>query len=617
MWLGQAIHSDYQEQSLAKDPSYQREVTVRHRFEHRGWQIELHGRIDGLRRDKGGLLWVEEIKSIRAGQIPSPTTLELYRSQALLYAWILRCQLQGSAPPEQDDDVRAAVLAELVLIEIGTGNVERIVLDLDVADVEAKIHARLNGLLASHEEQREAVFLRREAAEKLEFPFYQPRAGQELIIDQVEQSLNEREHLLVEAPTGLGKTVASLFPVLRHALRHDKRVYVLTAKTLQQDMASDVLDLLNRDDAFRFLRLRAKSKMCANGEVLCHEEYCEYARDYYQKLQRSGLIRHLVKTRSSLQPDDIYKSSQDSRVCPFEVSLEVGRLMQATVCDYNYAFDPYVSLTDFSEDNDLSDTILVIDEIHNLVDRGRGYFSPTLSSQRCRHVAQVFKDIAGMQGSAGAALEERIQTLVMGLAHIIEGVVSEALPPTAADGALETTLPEDALWQIRPEFDRAFVDYLEYRRETKSFRAEDPFVDLYFDLLRFLNTLQQANNSAFSHLVQRERGEMSIQLLCKDASRFLGEVINRCHSVIGLSATLSPPDFYRDLLGFDSQRTSVVRVPTPFPRENRAVVIDDSVTTVYRERPSNYGPIADRLAQFAGSVPGNCLVLFPSYRFPG
>ncbi|NJL30110.1 MAG: hypothetical protein HC897_20550, partial [Thermoanaerobaculia bacterium] len=183
-----------------------------------------------------------------------------------------------------------------------------------------------------------------------------------------------------------------------------------------------------------------------------------------------------------------------------------------------------------------------------------------------------------------------------------------------ASWAVEARLPEDELWRLRPHFDRIFIDYLEYRRETKSLTADDRFVQLYFDFLKFLNALV-LHDDAFSHFLERVDGGARFRILCKDPSRFLGAVINRCHSVIGLSATLSPPDFYRDLLGFDAARTHCFASSNPFPAENRRVVIDTQVATTFRERPIYYPVIAERLAGFADAVPGNCLALFPSYQF--
>jgi DNA excision repair protein ERCC-2 len=344
--------------------------------------------------------------------------------------------------------------------------------------------------------------------------------------------------------------------------------------------------------------------------VLCHEEYCPYARDYYAKLHSSQIVRQIRHDATTLLPDSIFAAARHAEVCPFEVSLELAREAQVVVCDYNYVFDPYVGLTEFAADNDLSDVILVVDEAHNLVERGRGYYSPGLATKAASRAAE---------GVAGQApVERRIRALAHRLTALVESTTTSALDDVAGDArAAEIALPEDDLFALRADFDEVFIDYLEHRRGTSTFRANDPFVSLYFDLLRFLNGMLVADGPAFSRYAERDGDGAALRILCKDPSRQLGELIRRTHSVIGLSATLSPIAFYRDLLGFDRDRFEHVTLPSPFPAENRRLVIDDSVATTWRRRPENYAPIARRLGEFAANVPGNCLALFPSYQFLG
>lgn len=597
MWLGQAIHCRYQEEAQAADARYQKEVPLRLEMEHRGWRVVLEGRADGLRSAGDGQVVVEEIKSVRRGQQLSPTVLELYRRQAMLYRWMLERLGRGPAA------------AELVLIEIGSERVERQPVEGEVSVVEAAVRQRLNRLLREFEQRRLERDRRRAAASGLAFPYPAYRPGQEQIVSAVGEALERGEHRLIQATTGIGKTVAALYPALRHALETDRRVFVLTAKTLQQAMATAVLAMLNPRGVFNSVQVRAKAKMCANDEVICHEEYCPYARDYFLKLQRNGLLEALVAEHGTLLPDVVYEQARAAEVCPFEISLELAGRSQAVVCDYNYAFAPYVALSEFGQGADLTDTILVIDEIHNLVDRGRGYYSPELSALAARRAAAMLDRV-------GAPVCRRIAGTCLDLAATLERWVAETLELEPGDvKAAEAGPPDDAIWALRAEMDEAFVDYLEHQRETKSFRAEDPFVGLYFDFLRFLDGLSVATGERFSHLVERDAGDARLRVLCKDASPFLGEVINRTHATIGLSATLSPPEFYRDLLGFDAARTVAVVVPNPFPAANRRVVIDTTVATTWRKRAENYAPIARGLSAFADSVPGNCLVLFPSYDF--
>ncbi|MEL7059558.1 MAG: DEAD/DEAH box helicase, partial [Acidobacteriota bacterium] len=418
LWLGQAIHSRYQEEALERDATYRREVTIRHELDHRGWRVGIQGRADGLRRDADGRRVVEEIKSIRRGQTLSPTVREVYARQAALYAWMLaRHDLAAASDPEQVPET----VAELVLIEIGGEDVERQPVEVHLDALDALVLRRLNGLLRGFRARQEQIAARRDAAEVLAFPYPERRTGQEAIIDGVGQALEERAHLLVEAPTGLGKTVAALYPALRAALRDDLKVFVLTAKTLQQDMAMAVASLLNRDGAFRSLRLRAKHKMCANDQVLCHEEYCPFAREYYAKLQRSAVVPRLLDTHETLLPEFVFDAAVEAEVCPFEVSLELGGHVQLAVCDYNYAFEPYVSLTEFADDADLSHTVLVIDEIHNLVDRGRRYYSPTLSSEAARRAAE---DVA----LGGAPIHRQLAALCGQLEQLIYETVADLQP---------------------------------------------------------------------------------------------------------------------------------------------------------------------------------------------
>ena len=602
MWLGQAIHSSYQEKALGDDPTYRREVTLKHRFEHQGWMVTIHGRLDGLRKVANDRWMVEEIKSIRRGAKLAPNVRELYEKQASLYAWLLLESEQREIPEG------ALVAAELILIEIGSDGVQREPVAFHPRAVAAGVRRRLNSLIKGYEAQQDARSGRHAAAQELAFPYDFLRKGQQEIIDDVERALEAREHLLIEAPTGIGKTVAALYPAVRYALANDKRIYVLTAKNLQQEMAINVLQLLNQVDAFRSLRLRNKARMCANDQVICHEEYCPFAREYYLKLQKSGVVRNLLDMHPTLLPDDIYDGARRAEVCPFEVSLELSHLVQAMVCDYNYAFDPYVGLSDFGADADLANTILVVDEIHNLVQRGRGYYSPTLSSETARQAGELMS-------MGGAPIHGELAGLCFDLEALLFETVSDYQPPgDPREWAFEAALPQDELWRLRPRLDQAFIDYLEFRRETHSLTADDAFVDLYFNVLKFLNALV-VSDDAFSHYLERQGEDHRFRILCKDPSRFLGGIINRCHSVIGMSATLSPYSFYRDLLGFDAERTSPLQLLDTFPRENRQVVIDSTIETTWKQRPTYIPRIGERLAEFADAVPGNCLVLFPSYRF--
>ncbi len=238
LWLGQAIHGRYQEEALAEDPTYRREVVVRCELEHRGWRVLLNGRLDGMRRESDGTRVVEEIKSVRREGQLAPALRELYERQAHLYAWMLA------------RDGAGVVRAELVLIAIGSTDVERLELETDFEALERDVRLRLNRLLRELEAERRARADRRAAGQALAFPHAELRPGQEEIAGAVEEALASGSHLLVEAPTGIGKTAAALWPALKFALENDKRLFVLTAKNLQQEMAVRVLRQLGERGGF-------------------------------------------------------------------------------------------------------------------------------------------------------------------------------------------------------------------------------------------------------------------------------------------------------------------------------------------------------------------------------
>jgi len=597
LWLGQAIHGRYQEEALASDPTYRREVALKVELEHRGWKVVLSGRLDGIRKEDDGAIVVEEIKSVRREGQLSPAVRELYERQARLYAWMLQ------------REESATVRAELVLIAIGSDAVEREAVEVDVEAIDQEVRKRLNQLLRQHEAEARAREDRKRAGEELAFPHAELRPGQDEIVAAVEEAVASRSHLLLEAPTGIGKTVAALWPALAYALREDKRLFVLTAKNLQQEMATRVLRQLAATGGFHALRMRAKSRMCANGEVICHEEFCAFAKDYASKLVGTGLVPRLLEDVAVLEPDLVFSAAAGAEVCPFEVSLDLAGRSQVVVGDYNYAFDPWIALSDFGPEANLSDTILVIDEIHNLVERGRGYLSPELSAEASRKAAES----AAAHGAS--EIHDRIARVAGALADLIDGEVEGSMiehPP--GDGVVETRHPDDALWRLRSELDATFVDYLEHQRETKSFRAEDPFVALYFGFLKFLHGLM-LEGDAFAHLAERRGTDRLLRVFCKDPSSHLGRIIGRTHATIGLSATLTPPEFYRDLLGFDAARTGTVTVGNPFPAERRRLVVDATLTTTWRERAASAPRLAERISGFADAVPGNLLVLFPSFRY--
>ncbi len=599
LWLGQELHRRVQEAAAAAEPGYHPEVPVRETFDLDGWTVEVSGRADGVVYDGGRVVRVDEIKTLHFAvdlhNLFADERLERYRQQARLYAFLL-------SPPEEP------CAARLVLVDIATGEERTEEVPWTPSSVFAWLRQQVHRRLAVERRRLERLAAAREAAATLPFPHREIRPVQQRIGRAVEDALGNGRHLLLSAPTGCGKTAAVLHPALRIALAHGRRVVFTTAKTLQQRIAVSTCRAM-QGDRFTSLQLRAKARMCAHTEMVCHEEFCPYAREYGPRLARSGLVGTLLQGSRHLDPDEIFRHATAHELCPFEVSLELLDSTQLVVCDYNYVFDPNIGLGALLGGDALRNTILVIDEAHNLAERSRGYYSPELSTGLTGR-ARAF-----LEGREGAVFERLLALVEAADGHIrrsVETALEEAGDATAAEALVE--LDEHELGSLRMELDAAMLEYWMYKREHELWFADDPVMDLFLGLTRFHRVLGLGGEE-FVHLARRLPGEEpTLRILCRDASRFLAEILEASAGAVAMSATLEPFEFFRNVLGFPEEETDTLRVPSPFPAENRLVLGITGVDTTWRKRPRNYDPIARWIARLAH--PGqNVLVLFPSYRF--
>lgn len=598
MWIGQDIHTRRAEERANEDPHYRAEVHVVHRTNVGGWSVTVTGRIDGLSVDKEAKrVSIEEVKSIHFDleleALYRSEKLQRHLYQLLLYSYFL------SAQPDLDGFVFAP---QLVLIDLVSGEAKIIDTEFDRQNVESTLHASLAKLVEDLEVQSSLRTAKRAFAETLQFPFDIMRGGQEEIVASVGRAIWQRDALLVSAPTGIGKTMAVLYPALQQSLRLGKKLFFLTSKTLQQDAAVKALDLLN-DGSFRVLRVRSKQKMCAHTEMICHEDFCPFAAKYSEKMAKSGLLANIVTSMSYFDPDITFELSKSTEVCPFEVSLELIDQADVIVCDYNYIFDPYVGLKTYTQEKDYSDCVLVVDEAHNLVDRGRSWYSPELHEKSFEEVRRQFM-------SRNCWVEGWEELLAMladhfhGLAEVLEGDVKQALCSPSREMFMEQ----------RTEWERIILDYIGWKIEHRIAEADDPIIDFYFKLVKFTNMLAEKGDE-FAHVVERTNDGIRLKVFCKDPSRFLGEIFESAHATIALSATLEPFEFYRKTLGFPAGRTAELSLPSPFPRSNRKIVIVSEVDTTYKRRADHYVRIAEHVAEIADAGDGNFLALFPSYAF--
>lgn len=586
-WLGRSLHVAYQERAREEDPAFEAELPLHETFSHRGWQISLRGRADGVRPEGEG--WrVEELKSLPARR---EAWLPAWRLQAALYARML------------ERTRRAPARAELVWIGGAAPLREPVALGPD--EIERALVRALDACLADFARSEKLRAAWRAAAGSIRFPFPTLRPGQHEILESVERALAGGEQLLIEAGTGSGKTAAILTPAVRFAMETGRPLYVLTAATLQQHLAIETLGRIAPGGMPLVSRLRAKRRMCTRGDLLCDETACHAAADYAHKREAGQLVQRCFDARGLALPDAVFALGAGAHACPYELQLDAAREALVRVCDFNYAIDPGVILPELRDPLLLREAILVIDEIHQLPERARSALSVRVDGAAVRAAAAA-------AALGGSALHREIREACESLLAALEATLADA-GPVSDGGWLPYEPPGEVLGPIAVELRRLSFAALQTLEGAPAGAAFEALLALGFGLERFLRVAP--GEPGFVSLVGRERGAPQLERFCRDPSHALGRLLGGCFAMVGCSATLSPPEWFAAQLGLAPARAVHRRVTPAEAGERRSVVIDASVTTAEKSRARETPRIARRLAALCQAVPGNCLALFPSHAF--
>lgn len=597
--VGSELHRLVQQRLARENTGYVPEVPLDREVRLQDWRLAISGRCDGVFYQSEGKPIVEEIKTLHfRTDLFHPNAEEAKKR----FAWQVRLYAFCLFPEGE-------AKARLRLVDLA-GEGEQL---QEVAWSPEQVEAYLRGKLSFFiqlAQQRQVLLARwQQAAERLPFPFPEVRPVQEEAMKAVEASLASGRHLLLAAPTGVGKTAAALYPALKHALQTGKRLVFATAKTLQQKLAVETLAAMN-DGSWRSAQVRAKAKMCANREVVCHEEFCPFIQHFGAKLAASN-IRERLLFNSHLEPSQVFAWAREEELCPFGVQLELLPECLAVVCDYNYVFDPGISLFGKPGEGRLGDTFLVVDEAHNLVDRAREYFSPRLCRELLR---QAWEIPQAYPNKLCRQLTEVLQELEKTVATAVTEVLKEK------PGLAPVDLPLPALRQARLALDALMVPYFAFKRQQELWLPADPVVEVLLSVARLVD-LAESGSPTLVALADRAPSpkapgglEESLRLYCLDPSPFLQPVLDECAGCVAMSATLQPFEFYQNLLGFDPDRTDTLSLPSPFPKENRLIAVVDHVDTSYRHRNRAYAPIAELIPEILPQGK-NALVLVPSYAF--
>jgi DNA excision repair protein ERCC-2 len=595
--LGREAHTKIQLQKSKSYGFFHSEYFVSYDFHYLDYFITINGRIDGIfklpesieiEEIKSVLLTPKEFSKFNVDDYPN------FKNQLLYYGWLLQMS-------EREKKIKTF----LTVVNLTNDKQKKIEIPYLQPQVEKSIFENLTIIINTIISENKIYSKKMEMLNKVRFSLKEKRPQQEKMMEAVAKALNAGEHLLCSAPTGTGKTAAAILPTVKHSIRNTKKIFFCTAKTTQQDVVYQTLQpIISQGLELKILFLRASKKMCCNDAYFCHEDYCPFIKNFRTRLMESNLLKELL-SHSILKPNIIYDKAKGLNLCPFEVSMELTPLVDLIVGDYNYIFDPAVFIRRLFNRKDYRNWILIIDEAHNLYDRGMDYLSPDLSK---KSVSALIKQVQPLKSKVYSDLLKALQQIDRFLTEIHkEGEIYHG-----EQSSFNVELKREELDEIFKLYENAFLKYLIDKIKKKILTADDPCEQLYYQLRKF-NQIAKYEESAFVPFYSaKQQGILKIQ--CCDPSHYLTNKIEKFHSVIAMSATLDPIHFYQTILGF-SEKTETLQLSSPFPSKNRKYIVVKGISTKFRNRASSYAKIAEIIQKTVQVKKGNYLCFFPSYEY--
>jgi DNA excision repair protein ERCC-2 len=643
----------------SRPPGYQKEVPVRCEVETDELTLRIQGRIDGLLIRPGEVL-LEEIKTVQGGWdgLANP----LHWAQAKIYGYLYA----------QTQPVDKMVI-QLSYLDLETNRLTEFHEAFSLAELQECFAEATTIYLEWIGERHRWCQQRDQSIHALEFPFPRYRPGQRELAVAAYRVLARGGRLFLEAPTGIGKTISVLFPAVKAMAEGElERIFYLTARTVGRVVAEKALtDLRQAGLKLRMVTLTAKERICLQEGQPCEARTCPLARGYYDRCKaamRAALERGEI-TRPVLE-----SVSREHQVCPFELSLDLSLWVDAVICDYNYVFDPRVYLRrHFAEEG--GDCGFLVDEAHNLVDRAREMFSADLDSRELSEIKRSLKEALPRCARSLTKLVSALRKLGHAPAHATEpGIKPEpgdeldlftatapASPPdettasvpsrepgsaglrpassagvspvggsgggtppepAAEDGCATRAQGWDARGEVltRRELPADLLPLIEaVLREAETWLARNepaPFrenlLEVYFHLRSFQRTAE-LYDERFVTILQ-PGAAARVRLFCLDPSFLLRQALERGKAAVFFSATLTPLDYYRHLLGGSAEDTAL-QLPSPFEPEELAVLVHDRIRTQLKARAETLTEVAQAIGALVLAQRGNYLVYLPSYQY--
>lgn len=577
MLKGSRLHRKIQKQMGSH---YQPEVILKKEIEYEDLILRVEGRADGIftQDDK---VCIDEIKGVYKNLELLEEPVPVHRAQALCYAWIYL-----------DEHELEEIDVQMTYAHLDTEVIKRFRETLSREELKKwyqELTDSYHKWLAYQLEWRKK---RNQSMESLEFPFAY-RKGQREMVAGIYHAISKKEQIFIQAPTGVGKTMSAVFPAVR-SIGEGKAetLFYLTARTITRTVAQDAFEILRKNGLlFKVVTITAKEKLCFCEKPECDPEKCPYAKGHYDRI--NDAVYELWTTEQSFDRETILKHAEKWQVCPFEMTLDLAIWMDGVICDYNYAFDPNVYLKRFFGENISGNYLFLIDEAHNLVDRGREMYSASICLEDNMQIRKFIKPY-------DQKLWKKLGKVVSQLKELQNSCDSWQVQENAG------VLPISLL-AVQGEMDQLL-------EEPPSQEVVDRILDFYFTVRDFLNISELVDENYVVYTAVGEDGKFYMKLFCVNPAENLQKCLDKGISTVFFSATLLPLMYYRKMLSTRSENFGIY-VESPFEQKNRCLLICRDVSSRYTRRGyEEYRKIAEYIARMSWQKKGNYMVFFPSYK---